>query len=78
MTLGVLDEFKKLNYITSFIPRSYIGYIQMLDVALNKPLKDFVAQASNDHYDSNICEWVKGKYSVRDQRVLLMKWVAYI
>jgi hypothetical protein len=63
MTLGVIDEFKKLNYTTSFIPRGYIGFIQVLDMALNKPLKDLIKQAANDHYDSNIHKWAKGKYT---------------
>jgi hypothetical protein len=76
MTLGVLDKFKKLNYITSFIPRGYIGYIQVLDIALNKPLKELIKQAASNHYNANLYKWAKGKYIVRDRQVLLTKWVA--
>ena len=54
MTPAVTDEFKKLNCTTSYIPGGCTGFIQVLDMALNKPLNDLVKQALTDHYDRNI------------------------
>jgi len=31
--------------------------VQVLDVSLNKPLKDLIKQEQDDHYDRNIEEW---------------------
>jgi hypothetical protein len=76
MTKLVLNEFKKLNYTTSFILGGCIGFIQVLNIALNQPLKELVKQATDDHYDANIELYETHKFSVRDQRVLLTKWVA--
>lgn len=76
MTKSVLDEFKKLNCTTSFIPGGCTGFIQVLDIALNQPLKELVKQAANDHYDANVELYETHKFSVGDRRVLLTKWVA--
>jgi hypothetical protein len=36
----VLAEFKRMNCTCSFIPGGTTGFIQVCDVAINKPLKD--------------------------------------
>ena len=43
ITKSLCEEFKKLNCITSYIPGSYTGFVQILDIALNKELKKLVA-----------------------------------
>jgi hypothetical protein len=78
MTKLVLNEFKKLNCTTSFILGGCIGFIQVLDIALNQPLKELVKQAANDHYNANVELYETHKFSVGDQRVLLIKWVARV
>jgi hypothetical protein len=44
MTNSLRDEFKKLNCTTSYIPGGCTGFVQVLDVSLNKVLKALVAQ----------------------------------
>jgi hypothetical protein len=51
MTKSVTAEFKKLNCITLYIPGRYTGFVQVLDVSLNKTLKAFVVQAAEDYAD---------------------------
>jgi len=76
MTKALQDEFKKLNCTTSYIPGGCTGFVQVLDVSLNKPLKALVAQAASDHADKYHERYEAGDFSVRDQRVLLTEWVA--
>jgi hypothetical protein len=76
MTAAVRDEFKKLNCETSYIPGGCTGFVQVLDVALNKMIKDMVAQAAEDHYDQHTTSYEEGKFTVGERRVLLTKWVA--
>jgi hypothetical protein len=73
MTKLVLDKFKKLNCTTSFIPGGCTGFIQVLNIALNQPLKELVKQAANNYYDANVKLYKTHKFSVKDRRVLLTK-----
>jgi hypothetical protein len=73
MTKSVFNEFKKLNYTTSFILGGCIGFIQVLNITLNQPLKELVKQAADDHYNANVELYKTHKFSVKDQRVLLTK-----
>jgi hypothetical protein len=36
----VLAKFKQINYTCSFIPSGTTSFVQVYDVAINKPLKD--------------------------------------
>jgi hypothetical protein len=47
ITAAVRVEFKKLNTICFYIPGGCIGFIQVLDIALNKILKTLVAQVAS-------------------------------
>jgi hypothetical protein len=76
MTQQLRNEFKKLNYTTSYIPGGCTGFVQVLDVSLNKPLKALVAQATADHTDKYHERYTAGNFTVWDRRVLLTKWVA--
>jgi hypothetical protein len=76
MTQSLRDEFKKLNCTTSYIPGGCTGFVQVLDVSLNKPLKALVAQAALDHADKYHDRYEKGDFTVSDRRVLLTQWVA--
>jgi hypothetical protein len=76
MTEALQGEFKKLNCTTSYISGGCTGFVQVLDVSLNKPLKDLVAQAASDHADKYHERYEIGSFSVGDQRVLLTEWVA--
>ena len=76
MTKTLQAEFKKLNCTTSYIPGGCTGFVQVLDVSLNKPLKDLVAQAASDHADKYHEKYEAVGFSVGDRRVLLTEWVA--
>ena len=74
-TPDVKQAMKELNIIPSFVPAGCTGYVQVLDVAINKPLKHRIEQQANAHYEQNFKEWKAGQYSVSDRRVMLTKWV---
>ena len=73
MTQQLHSEFKKLNYTTSYIPGGYTGFVQVLNISLNKPLKVLVAQATADHADKYYERYIIGDFTVEDKRVLLIK-----
>jgi hypothetical protein len=43
ITTSIQAEFKKLNYTYSYIPGGCTGFIQVLDITLNKFLKILIA-----------------------------------
>ena len=61
---------------TSYIPSSCTGFIQVLDVSLNKVLKALVAKQASNHADKYYAKYEAGDFIVGDRRVLLTKWVA--
>lgn len=75
MTKSLRDEFKKINCTTSYIPGGCTGFIQVLDISLNKPLKALVAQQASDHADKYHERYVAGGFTVGERRVLLTQWV---
>jgi hypothetical protein len=54
LTLAVSSVFKQQGVTLSVIPGGYTGYIQPLDVSLNKPLKDLIKDKQDKHFDKNI------------------------
>ena len=75
MTDQLRSEFKKLNCTTSYIPGGCTGFVQPLDVSLNKPLKALVAQAAADHADKFYDRYATGGFTVGERWVLLTQWV---
>ena len=67
--------FRNLNIITSFILLGCTGYIQALNVAINKLLKDKIGELANIFYNKNFTKWEKKSYSVKDRRIMLTKWI---
>jgi hypothetical protein len=76
LTPTVRSYVKQNKTTLSVIPGGCTGYIQPLDVSLNKPLKALIKEEHDDHFDQHIDEWQAGKFSVGDWRVLLTYWVA--
>jgi cation diffusion facilitator CzcD-associated flavoprotein CzcO len=67
----------KENWTTlSIVLGGYIEYIQVLNVSLNKPLKDLIKEEHDDHFDRHVEEWEQEKFNVGERRVLLTHWVA--
>jgi hypothetical protein len=73
MTKSVTAEFKKLNCIILYIPGRCPGFVQVLDVSLNKTLKAFVVQAAEDYADKYISQYQERGFTVSNQQVLLTK-----
>ena len=71
----VLTEFKQINCIYSFILSGTTGFVQVCDVAINKPLKDRIAKLVEIHYNAHKEEQIKNKYTVSDRQVMLTKQV---
>ena len=74
-TKEVIASFKALKCTTSFIPGSTTSFIQVCDTVINKSLKARIEELADQYIDENEREWVEGKYSVSQRRVLLTKWV---
>jgi AMMECR1 domain-containing protein len=64
MTDQLRSEFKKLNYTTSYILGGCIGFVQPLDVSLNKPLKALVAQAAANHANKFYNQYAIGGFTI--------------
>jgi hypothetical protein len=45
--------------------------VQVLDVSLNKPLKDLIQEEQDNYYNTHIDEWQQEKFNVGERRVLL-------
>ena len=75
-TPEVKQALKDLNITPSFVPPGCTGYVQVLDVAINKPLKVRIQRQQDLHYQDHFDQWKEGKYTVGDRRILLTKWVA--
>ena len=74
-TKEVITSFKALKCTTSFIPGGTTGFIQVCDTVINKSLKARIEDLADQYIDKNEREWVEGKYTVSQRRVLLTKWV---
>ena len=59
----------------SIIPRGYIGYVQVLDISVNKIIKQYLKEYKEAYYDEHIEEQNLGKVTVGDRRVLITHWV---
>jgi hypothetical protein len=71
----VIAGFKALKCTTSFIPGGTTGFVQVCDTVVNKSLKARIEDLTDQYIDKNEREWVEGKYTVSQRRVLLTKWV---
>jgi hypothetical protein len=75
-TTEVMAAFKRLKTTVSLIPSRCTSFVQVLDVALNQPLKMLIKEEADDHYDNHIEQWTAGKYTVGERRIMLTHWVA--
>ena len=74
-TKEVIHSFKALKCTTSFIPSGTTGFVQVCDTVVNRSLKARIEELADQYIDANERDWVEGKYSVSQRRVLLTKWV---
>jgi hypothetical protein len=69
------DELKKLNVTVSIIPGGCTGYVQVLDVTVNKIMKQYIEEFEDQWVDEHFDEWKANKFNVGQRRVLLTQWV---
>lgn len=87
-TLLVLDLHKaqKSDYITDilknesnitpvFVPAGATGIIQPLDVSYNAPFKKKVEEAALKHMNDHLDDYLHGKFTAGQRRVLITQWV---
>src|SRR3984885_28185 len=74
-TKEVINSFQALKCTTSFIPGGTTGFVQVCDTVVNRSLKARIEELADQYIDENERDWVEGKYSVSQRRVLLTKWV---
>ena len=65
------DRFKMLNTTISIILGGCTGYVQVLDVTVNKIIKQYIEEAEDEWINKNFDQWAAGSFSVRDRQVLL-------
>ena len=76
LTPAIRTHVRKNRTTLSIIPGGYIGYIQVLDVSLNKPLKALIKEEYNDHYNQHIDDQKQEKFNIGERWILLTYWVA--
>jgi hypothetical protein len=70
------DAFTKLHVTLSIIPGGCTGYVQVLDVLINKLIKQYIEEYEDLWVEQNFELWQSGKWSIGDRRVLMTHWVA--
>jgi hypothetical protein len=56
LTLAVSTVLKQQGVVLSVIPGGCTGFVQPLDVSLNKLLKDLIKDKQDKHFDKNIAK----------------------
>ena len=69
------NAFTKLNVTLSLIPGGCTGYVQVLDVLINKLIKAYIAEYEDLWLEENFELWESGKWSVGERRILMTHWV---
>ena len=75
LTLVVHCALKAQKTTLSVILGGCTRMIQVLDVSINKLLKDLIREEQGNHYDQHIEDQQKEKYNIRERRILLTYWV---
>ena len=76
LTLAVSSLLKRQGVTLSVIPGGCTGYIQPLDVSLNKPLKDLIKEEQDNYFDKHIKEQQQEKFNIGQRKILLTHQVA--
>jgi hypothetical protein len=76
LTPAVSCALKAQKVTISVVPGGCTGMVQVLDVSLNKPLKDLIQEEQDNYYNTYIDEWQQEKFNVEERRILLTHWVA--
>jgi hypothetical protein len=71
LTPAVRRALKVEKTTLSIIPGGCTGIVQVLDVSINKTLKDLIKEEQDNHYDQHIEQWQQEKYNIGERRILL-------
>src|SRR6266516_386562 len=71
------EELAKLNVTTSIIPGGCTGYVQVLDVSVNKLIKQYIEEEEEKWIEEHMEQYKAGRYSVGDRRILMTHWVTH-
>ncbi|KAF3924499.1 hypothetical protein ABW20_dc0105467 [Dactylellina cionopaga] len=74
-TEAIRNLLHDLQTIAAIVPPGCTSLVQPLDVSINKPFKDYVAEASHRHFEENIDQWETEKFTAGQRRVLMTTWV---
>ena len=58
-----------------FVPAGTTSLVQPVDVVFNAPFKAAIDAMANDHLQKNLDDYVKGRITASERRVLFTKWV---
>ena len=58
-----------------FVPPGTNSLIQPVDVVFNAPFKAAIDAMANSHLQENLDDYVQGRISASDRRILFTKWV---
>ena len=58
-----------------FVPAGLTSILQPLDVSYNAPFKERVESFAAQHMQENLNQYLNGKFTAGERRVLLTKWV---
>ena len=71
----LLDFRGKGIRITAAEKSGCTSLVQPPDVSINKPFKGLVEEASEQHYYAHTKQWMNGKITASERRVLISQWV---
>jgi hypothetical protein len=58
-----------------FVPAGTTSMIQPVDVVFNKPFKQAIDAMANSHVQENLEDYVRGRITASERRILFTKWV---
>ena len=71
----VKELLKECHTTPIFVPAGCTSIVQPLDVSFNAPFKKKVESAALQHMQDNLDEYLNGKITAGERRILLTKWV---
>jgi hypothetical protein len=71
LTPAVRAELKKQRTTMSAIPGGCTGFVQPLDVSINKPLKVLIKEEQDNYWDQHLSEYETEKFNIGKRCILL-------